>query len=167
MGCKTHVIYICRWLTILRHGYRTVPEAEIIHSVRTLRHSKERLAVRSLNTYYEDILSVPLDGAGIESRMDFEALHKIRIGLLIEVITPEKWGVRSGKDRVRIAFVDAVPFYRFILFRDEGFMLCLQPLQSFIECHILLLLNLYNTIISSSSAKALKSSADSCPGKGA
>ncbi len=96
-----------------------------------------------------------------------------------------------GKDRIFIALIDAVSLYRLILSCDEGFMLFLKPLLSFIKCHCILYFNYYQSLrhkswpaiiagtnmpdpihhrtitIFSISANALKSSADTCPGHGA
>ena len=39
------------------------------------------------------------------------------------------------KYRIYIAFIDTITFDRLVLFGNEGFMLGLQPLQSFFKCH--------------------------------
>ena len=135
MGGQSHVIDICRRLSVLRHGDRTVPEPEIVHTVRTLGHSEERLAVSTLNAHDKHIFSVPLDCTGIERRMDSEAFHQVWIGLLVQIVAPEKRGMVCCDDRIHVAFIDAVSFYRFVFLCDEGLMAGLQPLQSFIECH--------------------------------
>ena len=143
MSCQTHIIDICRRLAILRQSDRTIPETEVVHSVRALGHCKEGLAVSSLDAYYKNIFSVPLDGSGVECSVHAETLHQIRICLLIEVVAPEKRSVVTCKDRIRITLVNSVTFDRLILLCDEGFVLCLQPLQSFVEFHIVMYLFLY------------------------
>ena len=135
MGGQTHVIYICGRLTVFRHRDRTVPETEVIDSVRALSHSEEGLAVSSLYAHHKDIFTVPLDGSGIECRMDAEALHKIWIGLLIEIVTPEKRRMLRCQHGAQISFIYTVAFYRCVLSGNEGFMVCLQPLKSLLKCH--------------------------------
>ena len=135
MGGQTHVVYVCRRLAIFRHSDRTVPETEIVHTVRTFCHSKERLAVSTLDTHHENILSVPLDRTRIECGMDAETLHEVRIRLLVHVIPPEQRSMVSGKDRESVALIDAVSLDSFILSGNEGLVLCLKPLKSFFKSH--------------------------------
>ena len=138
---QTHVIYVGCRLAIFRHGDRTVPETEVVHSVRALGHSEEGFAVRTLDTHDEDIFSVPLYSSRIECGVHFETLHQIWVGLLVKVITPEKRGVCTGQNRIDVAFIDTVSFYGLVLSCDEGFVLGLQPLQSLFKIHDLFCLD--------------------------
>ena len=75
MCSKSHIIHIGCRLTILRHCDRTVPELEVVDTVRALSYCKERLTVSSLDAHYKHILAVPLDGARIECGIDAETLE--------------------------------------------------------------------------------------------
>ena len=135
MCCETHVIDVSGRLAVLRHSDRTVPEAEIVHSVRALRNCEEGFAVGGLHTYHEDVLSVPLDGTAVHCGVNAETLHKVWVGFRVEVVTPEKRSVLSCQYRVSVTFVNSVAFNRLVLSCNEGFVLSLQPLQTFFEVH--------------------------------
>ena len=123
MCCESHIVYISRRLTIFRHCDRTIPETEVIHSVRALCHRKERLAVSTLDTNYKNILSIPFDCSGIEGGMHLETLHEIWICFLVEVISPEQRSVGCCDNRVHIALIYAITFNRFVLSGNEGLMM--------------------------------------------
>ena len=71
--------------------------------------------------------------------MDTETLHQIRIGILVQIVAPEKRCMVCCEDRIIIAFVDTISFYLTVLFCNKSFMLGLQPLKSIFESHILLI----------------------------
>ena len=87
-GCESHIIDVGSRNNILRHGDRLIPETEVVNTIRTLCYGKETLAVSTLNTNNEEILTIPLDGTRIERSIHHDALHEIRITLLVEVVTP-------------------------------------------------------------------------------
>ena len=123
VGGETHIVNVGRRLTVLRHSDRTVPETEIVHSVRALCHREERFAVSGLDTYNKDVFSVPFDSAAIHRSVDAEAFHQIWIGHRIEVITPEKRGVFAGDYRVFVTLENSIAFNRLIFSCNEGFVL--------------------------------------------
>ena len=169
---EPHVIDIGSRFAVFRHGNRAVPEAEIVDSVRTLSHGKERFAIGSLHADNEYVFPVPFDCSAVQCGMDSETLHQIWIGLGVEVITPEKRGVFSCDYRVFVTFVNSIAFYRLILSCYEGLVLCLEPLQTFCEVHNLVYINYlfcYYSIIPTpgKAAKAAKSAAEACPWNGA
>ena len=88
MSCESHIIDVGSRNNILRHGNRLIPETEVVNTIRTLCYGKEALAVSTLYTNNEEILTIPLDGTRIEGSIHHDALHEIRITLLIEVVTP-------------------------------------------------------------------------------
>ena len=88
MSCESHIIDVGSRNNILRHGDRLIPETEVVNTIRTFCYGKETLAVGTLHTYNEEILAVPLDGTRIERSIHHDALHEMRITLLIEVVTP-------------------------------------------------------------------------------
>ena len=88
MSCESHIIDVGSRNNILRHGDRLIPETEVVNTIRTLCYGKEALAVSTLYTNNEEILTIPLDGTRIERSIHHDALHEIRITLLIEVVTP-------------------------------------------------------------------------------
>ena len=73
--------------------------------------------------------------------MYLETLHKIWVGILIQIVSPEKRSMSTCKYRIGIALIDTITFNRFILLGNEGFVLGLQPLQSFFKCHMLIILD--------------------------
>ena len=122
MCSQTHIIYICRRFTIFRHSDRTLPESEVIHSVRALCHRKERLSVSTLDTNYKDIFSIPFDCSCIEGCMHLKTFHKIWICFLVEVISPEQRSVSCSDNRVHITLIYAIAIHRLIFSGNKGFM---------------------------------------------
>ena len=158
MGRETHVIDIRGRLSIFRHRDRIRPETEVIHTIRTLCHSEERLAVCALNPGDKDILPAELDGTGIHDGVDAEPFHQIRVGLLMEIVTPFQRSVSRGKHRIHIALVNTITLNRDVLFGNKFLMRLLKPLQSLFVRH--------NNTISFFSLNSLKSSAFSKPFQG-
>ena len=133
---QAHVIHVGRGLPPLRHRDGTVPEAEVVHPVRALRHGEVALPVGAFHAAHQDILPVPLDGAAVEHRMDAEAFHQVRICLLIQVIPPEQRGVLRRQNGILISFVNPVSEDGLILPGKKGGVAFLEPRQPLLEiCH--------------------------------
>ena len=93
------------------HGDGLWPETEVVHSVRTLSYSKERLSVGSLHTDDEHILAIPFHGTSVERGVHHDTLHEEGIILLAEVIAPFQWGMVGSENGIDIFLIDAVaPF---------------------------------------------------------
>jgi len=88
MPCKAHVINVCIRIVCFRHGYRVVPEPEIINSIRTFCDSKKGFPVIPLNTNSEYVFPFKLHCTCIECCMNAKAFHQVRICYPIEVISP-------------------------------------------------------------------------------
>ena len=139
MGGESHIIDIGSWNHILRHGDRFIPETEVIDTVRTLSYSKEALAVGTLHTYNEEILTVPLDGTRVQRSIHHDALHQIWVALLIEVVAPLQWSMFCGEDRILILLIDTIaPLYWFILAAQQFLVMSTESLHFVLKCsHIL------------------------------
>ena len=133
---KSHVIDIGSRFAIIRHGHGTVPEAEMIHTVRTFSHCEEGFPVCTLHPDDQNISAVPFDGSGIECSMDAETFHQIRICLHVQVIPPRKRRMVSCQNGVFVPFINTIAFHRLVFPVYEGFMLSFQPLESFFKIHI-------------------------------
>ena len=122
-----HVIDIGGWHHILRHGDRFLPEAEVIDTVGRLCHGEERLTVGSLHAHHQQILVVPLDGPAVQGGVHHDALHQIRVVVLVEIVAPLQGSVLSREDRVFVFLVDTVPpLHGFVLFRQQRLMMGAQ-----------------------------------------
>ena len=120
---QAHIIYVRSRLAIFGHSDRSRPETEIVHSVGTLRHCEEGLAVVRLHSGYEQVSAVPFDGAAVEDCVYAYPLHKERIVLLVEFVSPLDWSVRCREYRVLVTFVNAVDIKGFVLAGKEIFVL--------------------------------------------
>ena len=135
MSCESHIIDVGSRNNILRHGDRLIPETEVVNTIRTLCHGKETLAVSTLYTNNEEILTIPLDGTRIERSIHHDALHEIRIALLIEVVTPLQWCMFCGEDWVLILFVDTIsPLYGFILTAQQFLIMSAKCFHFVLKC---------------------------------
>ena len=133
---QPHVVDVSSRFAIVRHGHGTVPETEMIHTVRAFGHREEGFSVCAFHPDYQDITAVPFDGSGIERSMDAETFHQIRICLHVQVIPPRKRRMVSCQNGVFVPFINTVAFHRLVFLVYEGFMLSFQPLESFFKVHI-------------------------------
>ena len=149
VSSQTHIINIGSRNDVFRHCNRLIPETEIIYTVRTFCYCKETLAVGTLYTDNEQILTIPLDSTGIQSSIHHDSLHKIWITLLVEIISPLQWSVFSCKDRVLILLINTIsPLYRFVLAAQQFFMMSTQSFNFVLKsCHILSLFYCFYTLV--------------------
>ena len=127
MLCDAHVIDIGGRHHILRHGNRLLPETEVIDTVRRLCHGKERLTVGSLHAHHQQILVVPLDGSAVQRGVHHDALHQIRVVVLVEIVAPLQGSMLSREDGVFVFIVDTIPpLHGFVLFRQQRLMMGAQ-----------------------------------------
>ena len=116
MSREAHVIDVGGGNHIIGHRDGLGPESEVIHAVRALGHSEERLAVGAFNPHNKYIFALPFDGARIERRVHHDSLHQVRVVLLVEVIAPLQRSMLGGDDGILVFLVDAVA-------PSEGFIL--------------------------------------------
>ena len=115
MAGQAHIIDVGRRVVRVGHGDRFVPEAEVVDAVGTFRHGEEALAVGSLDTHHEQVLSVPLHCAGIEGGVHHDALHEVRIGVFVQVVPPLQRRVLGGQYGMGVAFVNAVAAFLYVV----------------------------------------------------
>ena len=121
----SHVVDVRGRHYVVGHGDGIVPEAEIVDAVLTFCHGKEGLAVGSFHTNHQEVFPVQLDGTRIEYGIHADTFQKIRVRLLVEVVTPEDRCVSSGQDGMCVSCDDAVSsFHWHVLASDECLMLC-------------------------------------------
>ena len=159
MRSQPHVVDIGGRFAILRHRHGTGPETEIVDTAGTLRHSEEGFAVRPFNPCDQDIFSIPLDGAGIEHGMDAEALQQVGIRIRMQVVAPLQRGMLRRQHRIRISFINTVPFDGNILPFNQLLVRLPQPGKSLFVGH--------SRMMDSLSQNCLKSSSFSKPFQGA
>ena len=85
---QTHVINVGFLCAGIRQHNRVIPEMESVDTSITLCNSKERFSVIALHADNEIILSIQINRAGVHHSVDAETLHKVRIRLLIQIISP-------------------------------------------------------------------------------
>ena len=88
MAGEPHIVHVGTYILCIGQHDRTLPETEVIDAVGAFGYSEEALAVGTFHTHHQHILAVPLYGAGIESGVDADSLHKAGIGGRIEIIAP-------------------------------------------------------------------------------
>ena len=108
MLCKTHIIYIGLLRAGIRQHHRIVPEPEAVNSRIALCHREEGLSIVSLHSGNHIVFPVQPDGSRIHHRIDPQPLHKIRIGLFVNVIFPDHRNVLSRQDRILIPVQNSV-----------------------------------------------------------
>ena len=112
----TYIIDVRRGNHVVGHGDGFLPETEVVDAVGRLRHGKITLSVGTLYTDDEQILTLPLDGTCIESTITHDALHQIRIVLLVEIVLPLQGNMFCRHHGILILLIDAVPpLYGFVL----------------------------------------------------
>ena len=120
VGGEAHIVDIGGRYHIFRHRDGIIPETEVIHTVRTFRHGKERFAVSAFHTQQQQVFAIPLDGAGVERGIHADAFHQVGVGTFIQIIAPEDRGVRRRHYRIFVAGEDAVAsLHGFILSRNQ------------------------------------------------
>ena len=120
MGGEAHIIDIGSRYHVFGHRDGIIPEAEVIHTIRTFRHGKERLTVGPLHAQQQQVFTIPLDSAGVERGIHADTFHQVGIGRCIQVVAPENRRMGSRHHRIFITCKYAVAtFHRFILSRDQ------------------------------------------------
>ena len=128
---QTHVIDVGVRIIGLGDDTGRLPETETVDAIVALGDGKERLAIVALYPGDQVELAVELDGAGIEHRIDAQALHQERVGLRVEIITPVQRHMVRGQYRVLVTQEDAIARqYRRVLACQQGFLLGLQLRQA-------------------------------------
>ena len=130
---EAHVVDVRVWILRLGNHARLIPETEIVDAVFRFSNREETFPVPALDPDTNHNFPVPLDGTGIESRIDAEAFHQERIGFRVQIVAPFKRYVGVGHDRVEIAFIDAVipGGIHGVFALDEGFMVAAKGGQAF------------------------------------
>ena len=105
---QTHVINVGFLCAGIRQHNRVIPEMEAVDTSITLCNSKERFSVIALHADNEMILSIQINRAGVHHSVDAETLHKVRIRLLIQIISPVNRSELSCQHRILIAVINTV-----------------------------------------------------------
>ena len=149
MGGETHVVHIGFRRIHVGQCQRTFPEAEIVHPVRAFGYGKERLPVRSLHAHHHQIFSVPFHGTAVHGGIEADALHAIRVGGGIEVVTPLQGNMCSGQYGMDITADDPVClFLHFVRTLQQRFLALAQCFYLLFEIfvHILFSFHCYQSI---------------------
>ena len=122
-----HIIDVRGRNHVVGHGDGFFPETEVVDAVGTLGHSKVTLSVGTLHTDYQTILAFPLDGTGIQSSITHDALHQVRVILLVEVVFPLQGHMFGSHNRIFVLLVDTIaPLHGFVLTTQQFFMMLTQ-----------------------------------------
>ena len=116
MLSNAHIVNVGFFGAGVRKLYRIITETEAVYTVVTLGNGEKRFAVVALNANDKAVLPVQLYSSRVERGVYAEALHKIRIRFIVEVVFPDKRRMSSRKNGVFIAFVNAVVKIRFFIF---------------------------------------------------
>ena len=127
---EAHVVQIRLLRLVIRHPHRVIPEPEPVHAGFALRHGEKRFTVPALDARHQHDVPVPFHRADVEDAVDAQPCHEMRIGGVIEIITPEQGRVFGGQHRKFIPVKDAVAdFLRAVAAFDQLFMLSLELFQ--------------------------------------
>ena len=131
---QTHIVDIGLLRAGVRQNHRIIPEMETVDTVVALCHSKERFPVISFHTDHQIIFSVKFNGSGVHHGVDAQTLLKIRIGLLVEVISPVYRCKLPGQDRILIPVINSVVKITLVIFSGNKLVhLCLFHIILFMK----------------------------------
>ena len=118
---QTHIVDVGLLRIQIRQLHGIIPEPEPVHRAVALRQRKKGFAVVALHPGHQIVFPVPVQGAGVEHRIDAQPLHEIRVPLPTEVVFPERRDVVPGQHRVAIAVKDPVIERRPRIFPGDRF----------------------------------------------
>ena len=144
-----HIIDVRGGNHVVGHGDRLLPETEIVDTVGRLGHSKEGLAVGTLDTNHKAVFALPLDGTAVQRGIHHDTLHEIGIVLLTEIVLPLQRGVLGSENRIFPFVVDTIaPLQGFVLARQQLLVVSTQRLYSFFKiAHIILFFSLFRYFV--------------------
>ena len=109
MAREAHVVDVHVGIVRLGHRDGLRAESEVVDAVVGLRDGEERFAVVAFEADHErDAAVVEEHGAGIEGRVDAQALQQERVRAAVEVVAPLQRRVVAGDDGVQVAGVEPV-----------------------------------------------------------
>ena len=119
----SHIVDVCGGNDVFGHRDRLVPEAEAVDAIGTLSHGKERLAVSTLYTTYQQVSAVEFDGSGIQHGIHHDALHQVWVVLFRKIVSPLERCVFCGEDRELVLLIDTIsPRQRLVLEVEQLFV---------------------------------------------
>ena len=131
---QTHIVDIGLLRTGVRQNHRIIPEVEAIDAIVTFCHRKEGFPVISFHTNHQIIFSVELNGSGVHHGVDAQTLLKIRVGFLIEVISPVHRCKLPGQDRILIPVINSIVKITLLIFSGNKLVhLCLFHIILFMK----------------------------------